>query len=78
MEKLLTYLETNGFWFACNEENECLAQEAIRQGIIQPIENLGVGYPNCKKSYFYVRAQLKSKQELPIGMWNHFVLGIPC
>jgi hypothetical protein len=78
MEKLIEYLNTGGFWFACSNEQDELAREACRQGILQPIENLGVGYPNVKKSYFYVRAQLKSKYELPIGMWNHFILGIPC
>lgn len=78
MKRLIEYVDANGFWFACDKENDDLAQEACNQNILQPIENLGVGYPSGEKSYFYVRSQLKSKRELPIGMWNHFVLKIAC
>lgn len=78
MKRLIEYLDTYGFWFSCSEDQDKFAQEACQQGILQPIENIGVGYPNEKKSYFYVRSQLKSRTELPVSMWNHFVLGIPC
>ena len=81
MEKLIEYLNRNGFWFSCSDEQDAFAQEACKAGILQPTENLLVGvntaYKGCK-SYFYVRAQLKSKNELPVGMWRHFIEGVPC
>ena len=81
MERLTEYLNRSGFWFASCEEYEQLAQKACNEGILQPIENLLKDvdtFYKGRKSYFYVRAQLKCKEELPIGMWRHFVEGIPC
>ena len=81
MGRLIDYVNTGGFWFSCSAEQDVIAQEACKAGILQPIENLltGVETPyQGRKSFFYVRAQLKCKEELPIGMWRHFVEGIGC
>lgn len=81
MKQVIDYLDQHGFWFSCSAEMDELAQEACRQGILQPIENLLMGVETNykgRKSYFYVRAQLKSKSELPVSMHNHFILGIGC
>ena len=79
LQKLTDYLDQHGFWFDSNSKlNADAIRDAISYGIIQPIENIGVGYNDGKKSHFYVRAKLKCKEELPASMWNHFVLGIRC
>ena len=81
MEKLINYLNKSGFWFSCSAEQDVFAQEACKQGILQPIENLLEGVATAyqgRKSYFYVRAQLKCKEELPTSMWRHFIQGIGC
>lgn len=79
LSKLIKYLNSSGFWFMSNSEIQGDAtKKAIKKGIIQPIENLGIGYKSGKKSFFYVSTKLKSKHEIPGSLHNHFISGISC
>ncbi len=79
LERLRAYVARSGFWFASCESQVDDAQRACGLGLLQPVDNLLSPEKRTRNSrYFYVRPQLRSQHELPVGLYRHLVEGMPC
>ncbi len=76
MERLRAYVNSTGFWFSSNAEQEEDAKAACGSGFLRPADDLlPAGRRGGSPSRFYVRASATS---LPDGLRSHLVGGVPC
>lgn len=79
LERLRAYVADAGFWFASCESQVEDARRACELGLLQPVDNiLPLDRRNKNSQHFYVRAQLRSINELPCGLYEHLIKGVPC
>ncbi len=78
-ERLRQFVNRTGYWFASCESFEEDAERACKLGFLQPVDNLlDAVHRNKNSRAFFVRAQLRSIQEIPASLYRLLVEGMKC